>query len=75
MRMCHFKELSRFVDASGWDIAGYTGIYERLKFAAAFWITSARAEATGGKLFPTEGIHIFVKSLELYQRDGIRGSN
>ena len=30
---------------------------ERLKFAAAYWVPSAGAEATGGKLFSAEGMH------------------
>ena len=30
---------------------------ERLKFAAAYWVLSAGAEATGGKLFSAEGMH------------------
>ena len=31
--------------------------YERLKFAAAYWVSSAGAEATGGKLFSEEGMY------------------
>ena len=31
--------------------------YERLKFAAAYWVPSAGAEATGGKLFSAEGMY------------------
>ena len=30
---------------------------ERLKFAAAYWVPSAGAEATGGKLFSGEGMY------------------
>ena len=30
---------------------------ERLKFAAAYWIPSAGAEATGGELFSAEGMY------------------
>ena len=32
-------------------------IIERLKFAAAYWVPSAGAEATGGKLFLAEGLY------------------
>ena len=31
---------------------------ERLKFAAAYWVPSAVAEANGGKLFSAEGMYI-----------------
>ena len=30
---------------------------ERLKFAAAYWVPSAGAEATGGKLFSAEEMY------------------
>ena len=33
------------------------GKKERLKFSAAYWVPSAGAEATGGKLFSAEGMH------------------
>ena len=32
-------------------------IYERLKFAAEYWVPSAGAKATGRQLFSAEGIH------------------
>jgi len=42
---------------------------ERLKFAAAYWVPSAGAEATGGKWFSAEGIHNCDLILFLYRRD------
>ena len=30
---------------------------ERLKFAAAYWVPSAGAEATGGKTFSADGMY------------------
>ena len=43
---------------------------ERLKFSAAYWVSSAGAEATGGRLFSAEGIHNCDLILLHYRRDG-----
>jgi len=37
----------------------YTYIIERLYFVPAYWVTSDRVEATGGKLFSPEGIFFY----------------
>jgi len=46
---------------------------ERLKFAAAYWVSSAEVEATGVKLFLAEGMHKYdsIQITPLLRRDGI----